>query len=110
MNVGTRCAVKPRGVHAQHDLALFDLPELLAGVFEICFGRAALQWWTVADAVELKTELDAIAPRAITPPCMDFRPTASLKLASSSWLSEIAAYVTRCPWMPGFGADTRATL
>jgi len=41
--------------------ALLDPLELLARAFKICFGGAALQCWTIADAVELKIELDAIA-------------------------------------------------
>jgi hypothetical protein len=41
--------------------AVFDFLELLASAFKICFGGAALQRWTVADAFELKIELDAIA-------------------------------------------------
>jgi hypothetical protein len=41
--------------------ALLDLLELLARAFKICFCRAALQCWTVANAVELEIELDTIA-------------------------------------------------
>ena len=41
--------------------ALLDLLELLARAFKICFGGAALQCCTIADAVELKIESDAIA-------------------------------------------------
>jgi hypothetical protein len=42
--------------------ALPDLLQLLPRAFKICFGGAALQRWTIADAVELEIELDAVAP------------------------------------------------
>ena len=42
-------------------VALLDLLELFARAFKISFGGAAFQCWTIADAVELKIELDAIA-------------------------------------------------
>jgi hypothetical protein len=41
--------------------ALPDLLQLLPRAFKICFGGAALQRWTIADAVELEIELDTIA-------------------------------------------------
>ncbi len=40
---------------------LFDLLELIARALEVRFGGAALQRWTVANAVELEIELDAFA-------------------------------------------------
>ncbi|HUX73686.1 MAG TPA: hypothetical protein VMV25_07325 [Steroidobacteraceae bacterium] len=45
--------------------ALFDFEELFARALEIRFGGAALQRWTVANAIELEIELDAIAPEGI---------------------------------------------
>ena len=44
---------------------LLDLLELLARALEVCFGGAALQRWTVANAVELEIELDTVAPERI---------------------------------------------
>ena len=40
---------------------LFDLQELLACALEVRLGGAALQGWPVANAIEFKIELDAIA-------------------------------------------------
>jgi hypothetical protein len=41
--------------------ALLDFLELLARALQVRFGRAALQGWPVAHAVELEIELDAVA-------------------------------------------------
>jgi hypothetical protein len=41
--------------------ALLDFPELLARALKVRFSRAALQGWPVANAIEFKIELDAIA-------------------------------------------------
>ena len=79
---------------------MFDLLELLARAFQVCFGGAALQRWTVADAVELKIELQTTdwskipsVPVPAGPPNKWVNP--------ETYLEQLPAVLKQVPPLPG---------